>query len=162
MQIDLLCDLLAASQEAGIHTAVDTCGYADFDNFQRILDQVDLFLYDIKLIDEEAHTTYTGVSNDLIFENLRALAQIGQELRIRVPLIPGITDTDDNLDGIADFVKTLDTINAVDLLPYNLFGKSKYRKLGKSHPLGDLQAQPDSALQRMARIFMSHGLEVTY
>lgn len=161
-QMDLLIELLVASKEAGIHTAVDTCGHAEFNNFQKILDQVDLFLYDIKLIDNNTHRKYTGVSNDLIFENLRALAKTGKEICIRVPLIPGITDRDENLSGIAELIQSLDSLNTVDLLPYNLFGKSKYRKLGKSHPFGDLQMQSDDELKRMSGIFKSRGLEVTY
>jgi pyruvate formate lyase activating enzyme len=161
MQMDLLSELLVASREAGIHTAVDTCGYAKFDNFQRILDRVDLFLYDIKLIDDAAHKKYTDASNDLILDNLRELAKTGKEIRIRVPLIPGITDSDENLTGIARLIQALDNVSTVDLLPYNLFGKSKYRKLEKSHPLDDLQVQSDNELKRMTEIFSSSGLVVT-
>lgn len=162
LQIGLLGDLLAACKKAGIHTAVDTCGHVDYRDFEAISDRVDLFLYDLKLMDDEVHRKYTGASNRLILENLDKLITAGTDIRVRVPLIPGITDSDENLNGIADYVASPGNARPVNLLPYNLFGRSKYKKLGKSNPLGDLQTQSEDELKRMSRIFTARGIDVSY
>jgi len=158
--IDLLLDLLKGCRQAGIHTAIDTCGYAEFEDFERIFNFTDLFLYDLKPIDDDQHYKYTSVSNRLILENLKRLVERNVSLRIRIPLIPGITDTEENLKLIAEYLVSIHSADPVDLLPFNLFGQSKYRKLGKPHPMAALQMQSDEQLEVMASIFRECGFEV--
>jgi pyruvate formate lyase activating enzyme len=162
IQIDTLTSLLELSKQRGIHTAIDTCGYIDFDRFERIIDLVDLFLFDVKIIDDTVHRGYCGKSNQVILENLTRLSQTTDNIRIRIPLIPDITDTGENLSNIADFASSLNGVNVVDLLPYNQFGKAKYSKLHKPYKLGDLRTQSKDELQEKSKHFTSHGLEVTF
>ncbi|MEE9555427.1 MAG: glycyl-radical enzyme activating protein [candidate division Zixibacteria bacterium] len=127
-QVDFLSSLLKACRERNIHTTVDTCGFAPWDDFERIYDLVDLFLFDLKILNNELHTKYTGVSNELVLSNLERLASSGKKVVVRIPLIPEITDTKENLEGIAGFLGKLDGIRFVSLLPYNKLGEDKFRR----------------------------------
>ena len=138
--------LLEASRERVIHTAVDTSGFVPWPHLESICERVDLFLYDLKLMDDEAHRHYVGVSNDLIKENLRRLHDRGASIILRIPLIPGITDTEANLAQLTPFIAGLPGIRAVHLLPYNPIGEEKYERLDKPNPLDRLQTQPDEVL----------------
>ena len=162
LQVDLLYKLLQLCRENGIHTAVDTCGCVPFDRFEKIYDAVDMFLYDLKIMDPSDHVKYTGASNDLILENLRKLSEKEDTIRIRIPMVPGITDTDQNLNQIAEFALSLKHIHGVDLLPYNQFGKGKYAKLNRVFKLGDLQPQTTAMLKRQSKIFSARGLNVAF
>jgi pyruvate formate lyase activating enzyme len=93
------------------------------------MDPVDLFLYDIKLIDPELHRKHTGVSNKKIITNLRRLSEKGKKIVIRFVVIPGITDTEANLQGIVELLSSLDGVEGIDILPYHKMGSGKYKKL---------------------------------
>jgi pyruvate formate lyase activating enzyme len=158
-QIEFLRTLLSTAKAHQLHTVVDTCGYAPVEDFRKIRPLVDLFLYDLKLIDNDAHITYTGVSNELILQNLEELAGSGSRLLIRIPLIPGVTDTDQNLKGIARFLKTVPGITRVNLLPYNKLGEDKARRFGLTSRLDVLTPQTEAQLSAASRIFRSEGYE---
>lgn len=160
LQADFLSSLLSASNRAGIHTAVDTCGLAPFSTFEQILDTTDLFLYDLKLFDESLHQTYTGKSNRQILENLKSLAALNAAIRIRIPLIPDITDTTVNLEAIARFVSDLHAPLPVDLLPYNLFAPSKYRRLNKPFDLEGKSMQSTEEMESFKQIFIELDIPV--
>jgi pyruvate formate lyase activating enzyme len=126
-----------------IHIAVETCGYFDFEKLNALLlPYIDLFLYDVKLLDPGKHRDFTGKSNRKIIRNLEQLMQTGAEVVGRIPLIPGCTATKDNLSGIAGFFKRLN-IKKHDFIPYNPSGMDKWRRLGKKPP-GDLPSRPIS------------------
>jgi pyruvate formate lyase activating enzyme len=128
-------ELLARSRQLGIHTAVETCGYADPGVFARCESLVDLFLYDLKIMDPARHERLTGVSNAVILENLHALAaKAPHRLAVRVPLVPGCTDDPPNLAAIAAFVDSLG-IPKLELIPYHTLGADKYASLGRNYPL---------------------------
>lgn len=128
MQPAFLSAALKACKQAGIHTCVDTCGYAGREDLERIAEGTDLILYDLKLMDEEEHARYTGVSNRLILDNLVWLGQGENEVVIRVPLIPGVTDRSENLEMISSFLgKT--RFRRIDVMPYHHMARGKYRKL---------------------------------
>ena len=110
--------------------AVQTCGYCSPSLFTKVLDNCDYILFDIKLVDDALHKRYTGVSNDLILQNFRTLASSGKDFVIRTPLIPTVTDTEENIEGIARLLKE-NGINYIELLPYNQMSGSKYRLAGK-------------------------------
>lgn len=129
LQIDFLCEILKLCKQNEIHTAVDTAGCVSWEHFEKILPYTDLLLYDIKCFDEEKHKNYTGVSNKLILENLKKLSDsTDKEIIIRIPVIHGVNDDDNEMGMIADFLKTI-RYNAVELLPYHKMGEHKYNAL---------------------------------
>jgi pyruvate formate lyase activating enzyme len=111
--------LLVNCHEKGLNTAVDTSGYAPWPVFEDILPYVDLFLYDLKLMDDERHCEWTGVSNVDILSNLRNLSAAGQELLVRIPLIPGINEDDGNLLALGEFIASLPHVPSIELLAYH-------------------------------------------
>ena len=158
LQGDACLTLLAACKERGLHTALDTCGYAAADLMQAAARYTDLFLYDIKLIDGRRHREATGVSNEKILDNARALAAHGCRMWVRVPLVPEINDDASNLLSIARFVATLPTVEAVCLLPYHSGAERKRLGLGlAAHPA---IAAVDAATAATARQLMQTCLHV--
>ena len=131
LQIDALTALLRGCKENGIHTAVDTAGCVPWESFLKILPFTDLFLYDVKCIDEDLHVAGTGASNRPILENLcRLSSESDREITVRVPVIGGFNDSDGEIGRIAAFLAPL-RIGSVELLPYHRMGEEKYRALGR-------------------------------
>lgn len=130
LQADFLKSLAHACSEKEIHTALDTTGFAPPSIFSAIADLVDLVLFDLKIMDDAKHIRYTGVSNRLILENLQNLAKTRKDVVIRHPVIPGITDGEENMERIAEFVRSLSTVHRIDLLPFHKIADAKYRRLG--------------------------------
>ncbi len=127
LQVDFLSELLKRSKEAGIHTAVDTAGNVPWERFEKILDDTDLFLYDIKAFEPERHKELTGVDNKRILENFEKLVASGKEVFVRIPCIPG--SNDDQLPLISNYLEQFPQVTA-ELLPYHAMGNSKYIALG--------------------------------
>ena len=115
----------------GIHTAVDTAGNLPFEYFERILPYTDLFLYDVKCFDSEKHRRYTGVGNELILENLKKLLAKDAIIWIRIPVIPTVNDTEEELQRIKGYVSSCGTPEKFELLPYHPMGEHKYAAIGK-------------------------------
>ena len=169
MQDEFVELFLQKCKEKGVHTVVDTCGHVPQKVFEKILTNVDMFLYDIKLMDSEQHKKYTGVGNELILSNLEYLIKQGKKILIRVPLIPDITDTDENLIKIAEFaVKKLNNAAEIQLLPYNNLAKSKYEKTPAysdqnllEYPLGDKKQQSQDKVQKMRELIQDTGAVVS-
>lgn len=130
MQIDFTAALLQAAKKEGIHCCLETCGFASWERLHRILPLVDLFLYDYKLTDPQAHARYTGKSNEVILENLRHLYAAGANIRLQCPLIPGVNDTDDHRAAIATLLVSMPRLEGVSFLPYHPLGKSKLNRFG--------------------------------
>lgn len=130
LQLDFLCEILKKCKAAGIHTAVDTAGNVPWKSFEKILPFTDLFLYDIKAFDAELHRKGTGVSNELILENLKNLSGRA-DIIVRIPVIGGYNDNDEEIRQIADFLKQIKIIKA-ELLPYHAMGEHKYTALGRN------------------------------
>jgi pyruvate formate lyase activating enzyme len=138
--VDFASGLLEAFKKAGVHTLMETCGMFDLDEFEKMLYPfIDTVYYDIKLIDVEAHIRYCGVPNDRIFANFRSLHKKfldgGVEIIPRTPLIPGITDTEQNLDGIAQFLGECN-VTTIQLLEYHPLWLTKNQKIGREDSLG--------------------------
>ena len=150
--------LLVKSKEQGIHTAIETCGYAGWAELENILNLIDLIMYDIKCLDLGLHKKYCGVSNTLIMKNLERIAVEGKDIVVRIPLIPGITDTEKNLNQIGEFLERLGIKN-VELVPYHAFSEEKCRALGRDHPLRYLQTQSPQELERIRQIISGFVLE---
>ena len=133
LQIDFLCEILKKCKENGLHTAVDTAGHVPFDSFEKIFPYTDLFLYDIKIFDREKHKKYVGAHNDLILENLKKLFKANAKIWIRIPIIPTVNDSIEEMKKIKDFLKTTGMPEKIELLPYHAMGENKYFALGKEY-----------------------------
>ncbi len=129
----------------GLHILLDTSGYGDQQDFRRLIDRSDLIYFDLKLIDRAAHRDYIGHDNDLILNNLQNLSLSGKPFVIRVPLVPGVTDTNENLASIAQTVRELSGLLYVGLLPYNQAAGSKY-------PYAGMEFKPDYDETRLLNI----------
>ena len=161
MQIDFLAALLTACKDRGIRTAVDTGGHAPNEDFDRVYDLVDLFLFDLKIMDQALHLKFTGVTNELIHSNLAMLASRGKKVIVRIPMIPDITDTRENLEAICSFLEPLGNVRRVSLLPYNKLGEDKSERYQlPSRGLRWETQNPEEILWRKAS-FESHGFSVT-
>jgi len=129
MQPQYLKAVLIECKKNEINTCVDTSGYTEFENFESILDFTDSFNFDLKLMNEDAHIRYTGVSNKKIHDNLKKLSEKGKTVFIRIPIVPGITDSLDNINESIQFLSSLNSIKEIHLLPYNRLASNKYHKL---------------------------------
>jgi len=157
---DFLLECLIACREARLHCTVDTSGFAPLAVLQEVACYTDLFLYDLKLMDDQEHRLQVGVGNELILNNLRTLSRSGQEIWIRVPLIPGITDVPANLDAIAEFVVSLPVKHPVHLLPYHETAGDKYRRLGLKYELEGIGSMAAAEVAAQAERLRARGLEV--
>ncbi len=135
VQFDFALDLLKKAKENGIHTAIETSGYAGSSEFEAILPYTDLFLYDYKHTGNELHKKYTGVDQTLILENLAMLHDKGAEILVRCPIIHGINDTNDHLSNIEKLRDKFPRIRDIEILKYHDYGRSKYAKLGRRYLL---------------------------
>jgi len=164
LQWEFVRELLRKCKEAGLHTALDTTGYGSWDSLEQVLRYTDLILFDIKHADPEKHKEKTGVSNELILENLdKASEATTVSIWLRIPLVPGFNDTESNMQATAELARGI-RLEKVSLLPYHEWGKDKYPGLGKrySYNGADSALEPDSDLVNKCRaILESNGLEVT-
>jgi len=153
-QSEFLLALLARCGELAIHRTVDTSGYAPREVLLAVAARTELFLYDIKLLDEDAQRLHTGVGKDLILDNLRALCDTGVSIRLRFPVIPGITDTAANVDAFGVLVRSLPRRLPVDCLPYHAAAMDKYPRFGMEPPL---PKTPEPTAEAMAAIRRAIG-----
>lgn len=137
-QPDFSETLLKEAKSAGLHTCVETCGYAVWEIVERIAAYTDIFLYDIKETSPALHKRYTGAANDLIFRNLRRLDEVGKKIILRCPVIPGMNDRDEHLDTIAELAESLTNIVEINVEPYHPLGVSKCEKLGRKSETNDI------------------------
>lgn len=128
MQSDFLAEVMKKLKQKNIHIAVDTSGFTLFENIEKIIPYVDLFLYDLKIADNQKHIEYTGVSNKLIIENLIQLSKHAVEINLRMPMISGINTTPSDIKGILDIIHDI-KISRINLLPYHHLSGNKYKKL---------------------------------
>lgn len=155
--------LLACLDECrrtGLHTAVDTCGHVPPGSIRQVAERADLLLYDLKIMDPRRHRALVGVDNRLILENLRQLARTEVGLWIRVPLIPGLTDDEENLRAIARCVAELPRPVPVHLLPHHGSAGQKYHRLGLSDPMAGIAPSSAARVQAQAALVREAGLEV--
>jgi glycyl-radical enzyme activating protein len=159
-QPESLVELLAKCRDMGIHTCLDTCGFAEWDILKEVIKHVDLVLMDNKHMKAETHKKLTGVSNELILENTARVAAQGVPTIIRIPLIPGLNDSDENMNQLGRFMKTCG-LSRVDLLPYHRFSLSKYQALNKEYSLGELPSPDEAEVRRVASTLEAQGRVVT-
>jgi pyruvate formate lyase activating enzyme len=150
-----LASLIDACRAREIHTAVETSGYATPDVLGHI--RPDLFLFDLKIMDETRHRSATGVSNKRILANARALAASETPVRFRFPLIPGVNDEEGNRREVAAFVKSIGAA-AIDILPYHRAGIAKYARLGIPYALPDTVEPAPADVERVRDDFARYGV----
>jgi pyruvate formate lyase activating enzyme len=142
-----------------IHTAVDTCGYTTTDEGFKVLEEVDLLLFDLKGMNVEEHKKNTGVSNEIVLNNLKKLSIMGKPIIIRLPIIPGLTDSDENVESTAKFLSTLESVRRVDLIAYHEYGIIKHEQLGRNYNLNGGRIT-DEKLNDIKCTLESYGLSV--
>jgi pyruvate formate lyase activating enzyme len=162
LQPDFLRECLKICSEAGIHTAVETCGYARWAVLEEIIPFVDLFLYDIKHTDSTRHRELTGTGNELILENLGKISRNGKAIWIRAPLITGYNDSSDNIGRMADLVSRLKTVQLVSLLPYNTAAGANYTATGREYSLTQLGLYSREKGQELTDIFVKMGIKAIF
>ncbi|MHA1887959.1 MAG: glycyl-radical enzyme activating protein [Promethearchaeota archaeon] len=154
MQPKYLAKLLDECKKQGLHTVVDTSGYVSWEILEPMLSNIDLFLYDLKLIDNESHKKYTGVDNHEILNNLIRLIENHQNVHIRIPIIPSITDSEANLVSIKNYLKQVHFTGDISLLSYNTFGIRKYKQLGCEYRLTNLKPPTSERMQEIRNFFL--------
>jgi len=154
-------EILKRSKNIGMNTTLDTCGYAHYSEIRTILEYVDLLLYDMKTIDARNHKLLTGVSNKLILENLIKIDKENVPIWIRIPIVANYTDSVENIESILAFVRKLDSVRRICLLPYHNLGISKYRMLDRTYRLQSVGPCTTERLVLLKRIAESAGFEVT-
>jgi len=160
-QSDFLEPVLAACNRRDIHATLDTSGHAPADVLERILPRLQLVLYDLKIMDPALHRRYTGVTNERILDNLKRIDRSPIPLRLRVPLIPGVTDGQDNLDQIVQLAASLSSVQGIDLLPFHRIGSDKYRRLGMVDPMAGIKPPTPQQAAAAKNRLASKGLDVS-
>jgi pyruvate formate lyase activating enzyme len=161
MQADFLEALLEECRRREAHTAIDTCGYVPPAVMARFAGRADLFLFDFKVMDEERHKRWTGVSNRVILENLRTLSRSRSKIIIRIPLVTGVNDDPDNIRRTADFVRSLGTIDRFSLLPYHGLARDKYHRLDRADDQAGFAPPSAEAQAGLKTLLEGYGFRVS-
>lgn len=161
LQHKFSAELLTACKQRGMHTAVDTCGFTSSEVLLKIAPLTDLFLYDLKMMNSEKHKFYTGVDNQLILENLRKLASENSKIRIRIPVIPEINDTPENISETIHFLKSLNgPVEGVDMLPFHNTASGKYKRFELNYTMNETRKPEASVMDAIKKQFEEAGFEV--
>ena len=161
MYPEFLIKMLDACGEKGLHRAVDTCGYTKTETLLEIAKRTDLFLFDLKLMDPVQHKTWTGVDNQLIFKNLKLLAETGANINIRIPFIKNVNTGENEVKKMAAFISELPGNKPlVNLLPYHNIATGKYQKLELDYNAGEMDEPTENEIQNATEIFHSFDLEI--
>ncbi len=160
MQGEFLLALLNQCRSEGIHTAVDTTCHAKLEIIQEVAQHTDLFLCDLKHMDAQVHKDFTGVDNDLILYNVRWLSDAGKRIVIRIPIVPGFNDDRANIEMTAEFVKSLGTVDKIDVLPYNRGGREKSARLTTEFDLMESDVPDDERMAMIVQTLKNYGFEV--
>lgn len=153
---EFFLEMVQAAKDEGYHVTVDTCGFCPEERFDKTIALADLFLFDCKHMDSDQHKMLTGVDNTLILRNMRAALESGKEVHIRMPLMPGMNDTEENIAAMAEFFREFDRTE-IEIMPCHAFGKSKYFALDK--PLPEVEQYTPEQLNGVLEIFARHGLK---
>ena len=150
--------LLAAAQDYGLNTAIESTGCMAFEKIEMLLPYLDLYLMDIKHIDGEKHKAFTGRDNSLILENARKIAGKAKKLIIRVPVVPTFNDTEEEILSIARFAKSLPGVEEIHLLPYHRLGQDKYAGTDREYTMKHIEPPTDEYMQKLLAVAQSTGL----
>jgi pyruvate formate lyase activating enzyme len=159
LEPEFAAELLRALKENGINTGADTCGFVPRKNIEVVLPYVDFFLWDIKHMDDDTHRKLTGVSNRVILDNLCFASGNNIPVYLKVPVIPGCNDSEENLRAVCDFAGDLHSLVEINLLPLHHLGKARYAALGREYPIDGIPFIKDDVLTEMKRLAESYGLK---
>ena len=154
-QSDFCVEILRLAKEKGLHTCIETCGYASKEAIIQSAEYTDLYLFDIKETDKDLHVNFTGVGNKQILENLSLLNNLGKDIVLRCPLIPNFNCRDEHLIEIAKIANSLDRVIGIEIEPYHELGISKYERLGQKYSLGS-KAMPVEYYTRYVELLKNH------
>lgn len=160
-------NILKRCKSLGLHTAVETSGYGHWVELREILQYTDWIFYDIKLIDSLEHEKYTGVPNDLILANAKKVSEAidnkQTHLTIRIPIVPGYTDSRTNIIGIVEFVRDyLKTVDEIEVLKYHSFALGKYEALGRKYGLADIPPPSEDEMLEIKGLIEKLGIKCKY
>ncbi|MCR2033342.1 glycyl-radical enzyme activating protein [Anaerofustis stercorihominis] len=158
-QFEAAYEILKRLKSRDINTAIETTGYVSKENINKIMKYVDLFLFDIKAVDNDKHKRLTGVDNNKIHDNLRYLDEHNKNIIIRVPVIPSLNDSKEDMLYIIKLIKSLKNKYEVNLLPYHRLGLYKYEVLKKEYELKDITPPKDDQMNSILKMFEENGLE---
>ncbi|MGA2463435.1 MAG: glycyl-radical enzyme activating protein [Thermodesulfobacteriota bacterium] len=159
MHYEFVHELLQRCRSDNIHTALDTCGCSQGKSAE-LLVEADLLLYDIKLLLEDEHIRFTSITNRPILENLQRVARIGKSVIVRIPIVPGYTDSDENILGIGELLCGLEAIQRVDLIAFHRFALTKYAVLNKKQILDSIALPSKAEMLRIKSMLEGFGLKV--
>jgi pyruvate formate lyase activating enzyme len=167
IQYVFLKEFLKQCKENWLHTAMETCGFTRWECYEEVIEYVDFLFLDLKHYDDIQHRKLTGQGNEDIFENARRLShfmsQRGREMVVRIPIIPGYNDSEENVKAIADFVcSQMDGVKVIELMPYHRLGRSKYADIGRVYTLEHVQTPSQAHIQSLQEIILQRGLGVHY
>lgn len=162
LQYNFLIEALKACKANGYHTAVDTAGYSSSENYLAIIPFTDLFLFDLKQLDDDRHLQLTGVSNKLILDNFRILTEKSKELMIRIPVIPGVNDDTLHMEGMKNFITNSKTtaLTKINLLPYHKIGSSKYKRFNRPFRMEGVEPPSKEEMRSLKELFSETGVKV--
>ncbi len=162
LQSEFLVEALKACKERGYHTAVDTSGYSSTENLRSVIPFTDLFLFDIKHLDDASHIEFTGVSNKVILANYRLLLESGKDIMLRTPVIPGFNDDPDHLERLKQFILTTKTrsLKKLNLLPFHKIGSSKYKRFNIPYRMGSVEPYSKEKMDDLKEFFNEIGVKV--
>ena len=160
MQHEFAAELLKLLKENGVSTALDTCLYASRESLDEVMPYVDIFLIDIKAIDSDVHKACTGVSNEIILDNLRYIDSLGKAYEIRIPYVPGKNDGE--IEKIAEFICTLKNADRVKLLAYHDLSRTKYSALGMDYTMGEQKVPSKDEYEKAFEILKNAGINAIH
>lgn len=156
---EFLNEILDECIKEEIHTCIDTSGFAKKEVLLKVASKANYFLYDLKHMDSEIHRKYTGVPNEKILDNLKALAETGIKMNIRIPLIKGVNDDETNIRNSARFISELEgELKLVNILPYHSIAVKKYEKLGQEYDPGTMDVPDEVRQESVLNIFKEYGI----
>lgn len=160
LQADFLAELFEKAKEKGIHTCLDTSGFVDIQKVEKVLDNTDLVLLDVKHMDEEESIKLTGVGIEKTLKLARYLDEKNIPIWLRHVLLPGITDSEENLSKIGELAASLNNIDRLEILPYHTMGVHKWENMGLEYELKDVRDADADDVARAAEIIEKHGVKV--
>lgn len=159
LDAEYIINLLKTLKSEGVSAGIDTCGYVPKTTIEAVLPYVDFFLWDIKHMNRMRHIEFTGVSNDIVLSNLHFVSEKKVPIYIRIPVIPGYNDSEENIKATCEFVRNLPSLVEVDLLPVHHLGKARYESLNRVYPIADVPLMPEAILQKLKDLVAAYGLK---
>lgn len=159
-QTEFVLECLKICKDNNINTAIDTSGFTSWDNIELVIPFTDVFLYDIKAVSDEVHISGTGVSNDIILSNFKRLIDAGSRVWVRTPVIPGFNANDNEMMKIAKMISDAKVVERVELMPYHILGRNKYKHIGLDYICDGLETLPKEKMSKFLKIFIDEGINV--